>query len=264
MDNNQAAHDRALRASVPFAIAEAWGIECVYERSIKLARGKLIANRYMIAFEAGLLTRDHIADAFRKLRIDGRAKAEIESNLAHTNLMLLGFEEEARTASYKVYLELKTDRCGVKDHPQLKHLGYKWQIGREADFRRAKYLWFPNLCWPTQIDRPIAEILNDRSTPAAIFVNQVLVDIRDTKRMIAYIESSEEGSPRRAFDLNLYELELSIDRFAQSIQQMCESYSLNRVELQRWIEIVRGKKLGHVSAGIDRFGQDFVTLYYPA
>jgi hypothetical protein len=264
MHSNQSDYDRALRASVPFAIAELWDIDCVYERSIKLAQGKLLANRYMIAFEASRLTRIQLADALKKLNIDARAQAEIESNLADTNLILIGFEEEATTANYKVYLELKTKRHPVEGRPQLKHLGYKWQIGCETEFRIAKYLWFPNVCRPIQIQQRTSEMLSHPRTAAAIFIDLVLDGIGDTNRSIAYIESTEEGSLRRAFDLNLYELGLSIDRFTQPIQRMSETYSLNPAELQRWFEVVRGKQLGHVSAGIDRFGKDFVTLYYLA
>lgn len=266
---------RAAQAALPFAIAEQWDVACVYERSFKMSYGKLLANRYLLAFRASDLTPPQCLGIARQLGLQAEATNELGRWLPRARLLLIGFEDEGDAANYKVYLELDTSTdestrpvAGAELHVDavLKHVGFKWTIGAETVLRRAQYLWYPRLT--VSAIRSRLQKTWVAQSPSLRFAQSCLsaAEARELagvqEPLVDYIESNEDRSSRQAFDFNLYRLGWKVEFVAPQLRELAEAYAVDLAQFQRWADLAEGGEVGHLSAGLDRYGREFATLYY--
>jgi hypothetical protein len=80
--------------------------------------------------------------------------------------------------------------------------------------------------------------------------------------LFLYVETDEEGDPRRSFDINLYKSELRMRDIDSSLRGLGQHYGLADAEFLPLIARIGPHLLGHVSGGLDRAGNDATTLYY--
>ena len=77
-----------------------------------------------------------------------------------------------------------------------------------------------------------------------------------------YIEAAEEESPRRSFDLNLYKSNLTVGDLRPALEKLATSYSISPDQFARAYAEARSQPFGHLSGGLGRSGEDFLTCYY--
>lgn len=77
------------------------------------------------------------------------------------------------------------------------------------------------------------------------------------------MEVLETDNPRHSFDLNLYQLPLSLAQISSSLHQAAQAYGIEHGEFTHHLQAIQQSALGHISGGIDRYGQDFLSIYYP-
>ncbi len=258
---SQTLEQRARLSTRPFAIAELWNKPCVYERSVKFLPGRILANRYMIAFACNQLSEVEIADACWQLSANRSVCESIVTQSSSAHLLLLGFEDDGQLGHFKIYLELMG--CPIStdavEHAQLKHVGYKWCADSPEIARLAKYYWYPEIVTSRQITERIAG-----KWPAMLdsCILSTILELNPAQGNVDYIESEEPPSARDAFDLNVYRLSLQISSLREACAQCANRLSIDSTTFDAWYALAHDKQLGHLSAGIDRRGEPFVTLYY--
>ena len=77
-----------------------------------------------------------------------------------------------------------------------------------------------------------------------------------------YVEAEEEGNPRRSFDLNFYKAGLRVADLRVPLSRLCEKYSIPSARLESLLGESAARPFGHLSGGLGREGEDFLTVYY--
>jgi hypothetical protein len=77
-----------------------------------------------------------------------------------------------------------------------------------------------------------------------------------------WVELGEPGEPIRAFDLNLYEASLRVAAIDTWLAKLAQAVRVDRALLVRLLNAAGPGLLGHVSAGVSRRGEGFLTVYF--
>ena len=73
---------------------------------------------------------------------------------------------------------------------------------------------------------------------------------------------TEENTPRRSFDINVYNAKLQLKEVYPLLQKIYQHYSIPARDFHALYNQFRTKIIGHLSGGIGRDGKDFLTVYY--
>jgi hypothetical protein len=77
-----------------------------------------------------------------------------------------------------------------------------------------------------------------------------------------YVEASEEGNPRKSFDINFYKAGLQVFDIAPVLTTLWQRYDIPGMPEQILPGQVGACPFGHLSGGLGRDGRDFLTMYY--
>ncbi len=247
------------------------GIPCGYERSFKLQNKQILANRYLLGIETKHLSEQQWQQIFRQLNMPGNFISEFRAGLADANTVLLGFEAQADgIAVFKLYLEYweqlnkqrQTD-AGYKNR-HLLHLGFKWQADAPHHQQITHYHCLPGLS-TKQIKLKISDLYSPQTSPAGLTPALSILDLAEHTQPQAeylYLEVSEAGSQRQAYDLNLYPAGLTISDIMQPIELAAKQLKVDPLQFQKLVPLIENKLFGHISAGTGRDGQRYFTVYY--
>jgi hypothetical protein len=182
----------------------------------------------------------------------------------------VGLEDTRDHGVYKMYLEywdkvrLDVRHTGRTD-PMLLHLGFKWRAqGDGSDGRIVRYTCFPRLSVHDTLAR-IEQIYSGAATPTAQDLATAIVRRAATvnpRALFLYVETSEGDNSRKAFDINLYKSELTMADIDPFLRGLAQHFCLDDEQFLPLIARVGAHLLGHVSGGLDRGGNDAMTLYY--
>jgi len=142
--------------------------------------------------------------------------------------------------------------------------GYKWDPDRGEDAAVTRYWWTPGLT-AEEIDGSLSRHLVNLSRAEVAAVPKALLRLccqRTQGTAIQYLEAREDGSTRSSFDLNLYAAEIRLGMVGDLVHRTGRSFGIESQTLDTLLKGVSDRTLGHVSAGVDRDGGDFLTLYY--
>lgn len=77
-----------------------------------------------------------------------------------------------------------------------------------------------------------------------------------------WLDVGEVEAPTRAFDLNLYDAELSVDDVAAALTDLASAFGIAPALWQRLLRAAGPGMLGHVSAGQSRQATPYLTVYF--
>lgn len=260
----------AGKAAELFRIVEDLGVRCGYERSFKMLQGRLLANRFLLAINSSDLTPGQLLDVCRRLDMPARYADAFQAHLADANTVFLGFEDNEPDCLYKVYLEfwekVKSDLRGksAPHEPMLLHLGFKWNTDDNARGAVSRYLCHPMLEVESVLQR-LSDVYHGDEDNASLRIAQDLLALaaaRSRGGSFIYVEVSEEGSPRKSFDINLYKAGLRLREIASWLSRMRDHYSIPAQRFDRLYQLVGDRLFGHLAGGLGRDGKDFLTVYY--
>ncbi|MDZ7841200.1 MAG: hypothetical protein U5R46_10350 [Gammaproteobacteria bacterium] len=264
--------EQTLRAGVlPFQIVEAWGVGCGYERSCKLSARRILANRYLLGVDTAKVDRNRFLEAARRLGMPQALYDRFHDGLPEANLVFLGFEDsEEDGCIYKIYLEYwqrlkRRLESGAGDgEPQLLHEGFKWYVDAPARQVVTRYECLPRLD-AAQIVQHIEAAYQDAPSTATLeAVRRILALAASSaagKRLL-FVQVSEPGNPRRSFDLNVYPAGLRVRDAITPIRRAAASLQVPVDKLERLMSMIPDKHLGHISGGLSRGGDEYLTVYY--
>lgn len=252
-----------LAKSVPLA-----GVE----HSCKLNAQGLHSNRLMFGNDRDHLSSSPLWAAHRHLRMPTASRAAYEQDLARATHLYLGFEGGPNSLSYRIYLEFPVDLARhARDPstgavpPALLAKGYKWdalQGETQAAAVCTHYHWHPRITLGEIAHK--ARELGARTEPTATLLDAVMDLARQRSNAMdwMYLEANEPGLVRQSFDVNFYSAKLRLRDLAHALSTACEHFGIDKAETARWLAEAGDATLGHVSGGVGRDGQPFLTVYY--
>jgi len=260
----------APRAARPMlAQVRALNVGFGFEKSFKLSAQSLLDERVILGVRTALADPLALLKICREIGMPQAQLAQFEARLPESNTVGFGFEGNARGGGFKVYLEfwdrlrarIQQDPGNVE--PALLFLGFKWDARGAKDGILARYTCYPRLS-VKGILRRLAALYGDDSPSAAaareiIALAQARIARDDS---FVYVEAEEEGNPRRSFDLNLYKAGLRVADLQLPLSRLCESYSISKAQFESLLKECAARPFGHLSGGLGREGEDFLTVYY--
>jgi tryptophan halogenase len=259
--------DAADLMNLVHALAAPYGLE----RSVKIVRGALLQDRFLVSLHRAALG----TDAAGKLLKIGRAlglppefAGASAAALADADIVHFGYEGGTEPATYKIYLEyasrVRRAQAQNASDPVLVHLAYKWTpeaVGRRTVTR---YTWLPcrseaALAQKLRMLAPVAE------APLSLRCGLALMS-RAAKRTdpanLFLMEVKEPDNPRRSYDLNLYRAEMQVHDIADLLGAVASELAVPPPQLQALLEGSGARALGHFAGGRGHDGREFVTVYY--
>jgi hypothetical protein len=238
------------------------------EDSFKLARSLVLADRTMLGMRTKGLSCADVLSTCRSLDMPRPYEAVIEANYDGANVVLFGLEPRADGCTVKVYLEF-WDRVRERVRetnsrtPLLLNLGVKWERGQASRHGLARYTCFPLLSTGeiiARIDALLADA-NREILSAGLDIVRLAAQ-RAPGTAFVYLECEEEGNPRRSYDINLYRSGLRLADIRPFIDRACALFGCPSERLWEHPGDLADRLLGHVSGGIGRDGNEFMTVYY--
>lgn len=238
------------------------------EDSFKLGHRRLIGGRVLIGVETSSLDCARLLAIGTDLGMPDACLQLLLPRASDANAVFFGFEDLGASWVCKVYLEFwdqvrrATRRTG-SPAPQLLHLGVKWDGARPGHFDVARYDCHPLLDVRT-ILRRMAACYAAPGAPVLCELAQAIVRAsaqRQPGASLLYLEVSEQGNPRASFDINLYKSGMRVMDAAPQLRQAGAHFQLPAALIEEQLRLLGSCALGHLSSGMDRHGNPFLTVY---
>jgi len=261
------------KTGLPFQLVKNLNVEAGFERSFKIMNAVLLNNRYLLGVSkkaVGQRADDRLTETCRMMGAPKTLLDIFTQYLPQANYVHFGFEENEKSTVYKVYLEFFEtikewiERDRHPPGPALLHLGLKWDVSNPARQSITHYTWYPWLSSHEILQR-VSHILEPERGAAARQAAEQLISLalaRIPNRDILYLEVTEEGNPRRSFDINVYRANLQVAEVYPLLSMLCRRHSIPFDTFHSLYDGIKTKRFGHLAAGADREGNGFFTIYY--
>jgi hypothetical protein len=248
-------------------------IEVGYERSFKMSDKNLSGTRFILGIKIDTIresARETIADMCRQLEMPANLLENFQEHLPEANVVGFGFDESARSSVCKVYLEFGGSfKEAIRNNPHrpapfVLHRGFKWDLKDPSKRGTARYTCYSFLPMETLLER-VSNILDPHAYARSFDIAKDMVGAAASRipaRDILYLELTEDNSPRRSFDINMYRADMQLKELFPILSRMCRHYSIPSEEFHTLYNPVKTEIFGHLAGGIDRDGKDFLTVYY--
>jgi hypothetical protein len=253
-----------------FSLVAGLGIGFGFEKSFKLSAGGVRADRLILGVTRSLADPQALMEACRGLGMPGVQLAQFAERLPEANTVGFGFEGGERGGAYKVYLEF-WDRLRARVRrdprdvsPATLFLGFKWQVADNSRSSLATYTCHPLLS-VQGIERRLRQLYQGHGGDPSLHTALEIVGIAARhvpEDSFVYVEATEEGNPRKSFDLNLYKAGLRVGDLRPVLSSLADRYAIAREEFERIEAQTAERPFGHLSGGLGRDGSDFLTVYY--
>ncbi|WP_415900002.1 hypothetical protein [Neptuniibacter sp. QD48_11] len=237
-----------------------------YERSCKLTAGTLNQTRFLLTQHKNCFGTDPLASLL-ELAVDLKMPDEglgwIQNRLDKAELVHLGYEDERGEPLFKLYLEYPysvAEGGELNDSKGfLLHQAIKWNPNSNRHLI-TNYRCLPSLSKEHYFSF-IEQCLGSSGRGQSLWVTALLEQVCKSK-LPMMLDVSEPESVRRSFDINLYDFSLQIGELPSLLKRLFKSFSISSTSVEQFLEQNAGRVLGHVSGGINRAGEPFVTLYF--
>ncbi len=256
-----------------FALVDALRAPCGLERSFKIFKGSVLANRILLGLETAAVpspAAGSIGKVCELLEMPEPFFADMRDRLEDANIVLFGFEETEDSCIYKVYLEFAgrfeelAKRPPAVPEPFVLHLGYKWDPGERKRRSLARYLCYPGFTAREMLERIENVFIRPGHSAPLRFARDLLKlgGERTDPNIFLYNEAEEENNPRRSFDINMYPANMPMRHVKPVLSEIFRHYGIPAEDFQRLFLPEQEKIFGHLTGGVDRDGRDFLTVYF--
>ena len=254
-------------------LIKALNMDYAFERSFKVTEKTLLGDRILYGIYTEKIKEDHhkeLLDVCQQMNMPEDFFENFQENWRDTNAMGWAFEKIEGALVYKVYLEFwdkwKKEIKGTPNErdPFLVILGFKWDAFNRAKRSLARYTLYPFLSYEGMLERLSSSYENDQYRSLFEIIKNFLQfpSRKVTHDEVRYIEVTEEKTPRRSFDINIYNAKLQLKEVYPLLQKIYRHYSIPARDFHALYNQFRTKIIGHLSGGIGRDGKDFLTVYY--
>jgi hypothetical protein len=261
------------KAGVLFNLVENLKSEVGFEQSFKIVNAKLLEDRFLLGVSKKAIGQgadEQLAETCNLLGMPEPLFALFSRYLSRGNYVHFGFERNEQSVVYKVYLEFwekikeEIGKTNQRPGPALLHLGLKWDVSNPGRRAVTRYTWHPWLL-PDEIEQRVLANLDPHTDAPPLQAAGELISLalaRVSHRDILYLDVTEEGNPRRSFDINVYRANLQIQEIYPLLSMLCRRHAIPFDPFHSLYDRIKEKRLGHLAAGVDREGKDFFTIYY--
>lgn len=240
------------------------------ERSLKCAPGQLFDQRFLLGLAPACWRPELLSGIRSELGMPPAMWELFAQLIGQANFLGLAFELGANGCVYKAYLEFPVlvarhqYQPNGNNPPALLYKGFKWQP------TSSEHQVFTDYHWTPQLPRDAIEMqLRTHLAPLTHATVRTLVDdiveqacTRTSDQGLTCLEVSEAMTSRSSFDLNVYPAGISVAQITGRLTDVGQQFGLDSAQLASALKADKDQILGHISAGCDRNGQDFLTLYY--
>lgn len=259
------------KAALLLRLVSELGVPFQHERSFRMTREALHANRFLLSVDRKGITGDaraRVLDIGQRLHMPEAARVEAVARFDTATCVHFGFEGDAGRVVVKLYLERavppeEARRARQRGEPALLHVAFKWEPDSGSHVT-TEYLWHPSLS-ATEIAARLEQHVYCGSEKGSREIAQAVLEVaagRVRAEELQYLEVQEPGNGRRSFDLNLYNARLLVKDVQRELYGMRERYGIRPGQFQALYDQIKGKVLGHLAGGVHRDGRDFFNLYY--
>jgi hypothetical protein len=263
---------RIQKGSSLFELVKGLEVSIGYEQSFKMLDKTILANRFLLGVskrEIAIKANNRLIAICEKMNMPPSLMEIFQECLFDVQYVHFGFEEDKDTCLFKVYVEF-WDSIGEKmkkmNHtkPYILHLGFKWDPFNNERKALTRYTWYPRLKGEEIIGRVAAIADPDRHRHIFESVRELLkiAQERMSHQDILYLEATEQGNPRKSFDINVYRGGLQVGELYKSMTHLAQHYGIPPARFHQFYDKVKTDSLGHLAGGTNREGRDFCTFYY--
>ena len=240
------------------------------ERSFRIAPGSLQANRFLLSIGSRQMPPDALERAWaiaRHLGLPAALRPEVETAFARADHLHFGFEGDPARVICKLYFErtvsgLEAASARESGQPALQYEAFKWNVAG-GEVVRSGYHWFAGLSVAGMGERIAA--LCAQADAAVADMGRAVLDAAASRLppdRLLYLEVVEPGQPRRSFDLNLYDADLTVRDLQAVLFSMRDHFAIRPGQFQALYDQIKTRRMGHVAGGIHRNGQPFFNVYF--
>lgn len=244
------------------------GIPFGREDSVKLLRGSVLGERLLVGVELAHVERQTLCALAAEMGMPKAGWDILMPHLALANAVFFGMEPHLQGYVGKIYLEFwdavsEQVRRTRASTPLLLHLGVKWDSARPTQIEQARYTCYPLLTSDGILHR-MGKVYAPMPAPhcgalAQQLVRQALRQRPDVP--LIYLEATEHNNPRRSFDVNLYKTGARLSALAEPLEAVLLHFGIAAQDWEPFWHRAQCCALGHLSGGIDRRGNEFISLY---
>lgn len=241
------------------------------ERSVKLGRGTVNDDRFLAILHKNSLGREpasRLAWFAGKLGMPDGMLEMLTSRIGDADIVQFGYEG-GEAGVYKVYLEFPADVRAARlagaetsAHDVLVHLAAKWRVLAPHEAAVSRYVWPASARSVAAIDGRLCG-QEFGAGPSCVAARAIVERARRRcdDDQIFLLEVTEDGSPRRSFDVNVYAADLAVSDAAPALRELARAYAID-IDMERLLARLGAASLGHISGGRGRNGEDFTTVYF--
>lgn len=241
--------------------AEGLGLPVMAENSVKLVTGAALTDRYLLSVPAAGITPQQAAELVHvavTLGLEPEMADRVATDLPLSTTLHFGFEREGERTTLKLYCEFPLARgwdiARRANHPMLVHRAVKWDPRDATRAAVSRYVAHPARNVPDTA-AIIRDLLGQGASAdlALSLFNRAAGRVGAQERL--FLEVEEEGSPRRSFDLKLYDTRFTTADLSPALPGLIAWFGLSDLRIP-------AAALGHIAGGLGRDGSPFLTLYY--
>jgi hypothetical protein len=246
------------------------GVAHQYERSFRICRRALLANRFLLTVDPSRIPGDaaeRVLQICDKLQIPPASREEAAANFTIAKAIHFGFEADEVSILGKLYLErevpvAEAERARASGEPVLLHLAFKWDLAKQTAVT-TRYWWRPSLS-AAEITERLAHVYRDgpKTSFEVASATLALTQERVATERLQYLEVEEDENGRRSFDLNLYDARLQVKDMQPLLDRLREHFEVRPGQFQALYDQIKARPLGHLAGGVHRNGEDFFNIYY--
>lgn len=249
------------RAARLHGLVERLGVDHAHERSFKLSGGRVLDRRFLVGVhkrQLGVRLGPWLEAIAEELAPPAPLLERLLVDLGAADVIHLGFEGDATGCVYKLYLEFLA-HVATPDRPLFRAL--KWSPDRPGAGALASYTAHRRLA--------LDQLLERIGAAAPVAADAIETLLRPAVRRVGtdallLLDVAEDDGPRRSFDLNLYAARLTLEEVAGAVEALAAAHGVSPALLARTTDPLGAALLGHVSAGANRDGEAFATVYHGA
>lgn len=244
-----------------------------FERSFKLTRGRLSSDRLLLGVRRSPGTNaadEAIAALCHTIGMPSDLLRAFRAALGDANHVYFGAERDGSSLTFKAYLEFRDTIAqraleGQARSPAAElYTGYKWDPANPSRHAVSHYHWLADLS-PDQILQRVQDLGGGdaRAGLGAVTTSIVARALETlTPQAIQFLEVREEGNPRRSFDINVYKVGARLVDWLPAWRLARDHFAVPAEPFDALFGRIGTERVGHLAAGVDRHGRDFLTLYY--